>query len=284
MALIPPDFLDNVVALGIKRKDGTVKYSATGFLYGYPTGLTDENGEETYRLFLVTNRHVFQRITERSGELYARFNKLKGTGSSIYTIPADSRWTAHPDSANDVAVLNINAQRLIGDNIEPRFFTNDSPTFTREQALTAGVSEGDGVFILGFPLGEAGTEQNYPIVRHGILARVKDWLKGNAHTFLIDAFIFPGNSGGPVFLKPEFTVIEGTKPNKICRLIGMVSSYLPYREVAVSTQTQQVRMIFEENSGLGRVVPLDVIQETIQFAVDDPDSRKPSISDPEGQI
>ena len=284
MALIPPDFLDNVVALGIKKKDGTVKYSATGFLYGYPTGLTDENGGKTYYLFLVTNRHVFQRITERSGELYARFNKLEGTGSNIYTIPADSRWTVHPNSANDVAVLNINAQRLIGDDIEPRFFTNDSPTFTREQALTAGVSEGDGVFILGFPLGEAGAEQNYPIVRHGILARVKDWLKGNARTFLIDAFIFPGNSGGPVFLKPEFTVIEGTKPNKICRLIGMVSSYLPYREVAVSTQTQQVRMIFEENSGLGRVVPLDVIQETIQIAVDDPDSRKPSTSDPEGQI
>ena len=47
----------------------------------------------------------------------------------------------------------------------------------------------------------------------------------------------------------------------------MVSAYIPYQEIAVSTQTDRPRMIFEENSGLGVVVPHDAITETIKAAV-----------------
>ena len=54
----------------------------------------------------------------------------------------------------------------------------------------------------------------------------------------------------------------------------MVSGYLPYQEIAVSTQTERPRMIFEENSGLGIVVPHDQVQETVKIAADE--------SDPEG--
>ena len=81
-------------------------------------------------------------------------------------------------------------------------------------------------FLFWDPLGLAGKERNYVIVRQGIIARVQHWLKGHARTFMIDASIFPGNSGGPVFLKPEIVSIEGTKSNNRCVLIGMVSSYL----------------------------------------------------------
>ena len=59
----------------------------------------------------------------------------------------------------------------------------------------------------------------------------------------------------------------------------MVSSYLPYREVAVSQQTGRPRMIFEENSGLGVVVPFNVIEETIEFAVNKLNLRQPTVSD-----
>ena len=118
------------------------------------------------------------------------------------------------------------------------------------------------------PLGEAGDERNYAIVRQGVIARARDWIRGNASTFLIDASVFPGNSGGPVLLKPEPVSVPGTKPNNRCGLIGMVSAYIPYREIAVSTQTDRPRMIFEENSGLGVVVPHDLIHETVKSAVD----------------
>ena len=269
MALIPPVFLNTVVALGDQSTDGTIKSTATGFLYGHMTGATDENGQNLYYVFLVTNRHVFKQATERSGTLHARFNKLSGTGTNVYLIKMeDASWTVHPDPEADVAVLSLNPERMKADGIEYYFFLADGHVCTIEQARTDQVSEGDGVFVLGFPLGETGEERNYVIVRQGIIARVQDWLRGTARTFLVDASIFPGNSGGPVLLKPELASIQGTKANKRCSLIGMVSSYLPYREVAVSKQTGLARMIFEENSGLGIVVPHDVIREAITIAVD----------------
>ena len=273
MALIPPKFLNTVVALGGPSQDGEVQYTATGFLYGYPTGQTDDNGDTRYWVFLVTNRHVFQGAAQHQDVLQARFNRPMGSRANIYPLnlkeaDGSTSWSVHPESDADVAVLPINPQQLQADGIEFSFFPSDTHTFTLEQACAIEMSEGDGVFTLGFPLGDAGDERNYVIVRQGIIARIQHWLKGNSRTFLIDASIFPGNSGGPVLLKPEIAFIEGTKNNDRCGLIGMVSSYLPYQEVAISQQTGRPRMIFEENSGLGIVVPHDVIQETIQVAID----------------
>ena len=71
MALMPPFFLSSVVALGVSSSDGT-QYNATGFLYGHPTGETNDKGQKFYWPFLVTNRHVFQKALERKDKLHAR--------------------------------------------------------------------------------------------------------------------------------------------------------------------------------------------------------------------
>ena len=39
------------------------------------------------------------------------------------------------------------------------------------------------------------------------------------------------------------------------------------QEVAVSEQTGRPKMIFEENSGLAEVVPIDMIRETMEVAI-----------------
>ena len=271
MALIPPTFLNSVVALGSPSNDGTMQYTATGFLYGYPSDEPDANKTPLYSIYLVTNRHVFQKAFDRGTNLQARFNKPAGSGTSVYPIPlktsdGSASWSVHPDPNVDVAALGVKPGKLKQDGIEFSWFPSDTHTFTFEQAKACEVSEGDGIFVLGFPLGEAGNERNYTIVRQGVIARAQDWLRGVAQTFLIDALIFPGNSGGPVLLKPEMASIQGTKSNDRCGLIGMVSGYIPYQEIAVSTQTERPRMIFEENSGLGIVVPHDQIQETVKIA------------------
>ena len=45
------------------------------------------------------------------------------------------------------------------------------------------------------------------------------------------------------------------------KVIGLVSAYLPYRDVAMSEQTGLIRLISEENSGLAKVVPMDAVIE-----------------------
>ena len=58
MALIPPIFLDAVVAVGFAGDDGKRTYQATGFIYGHFQKQVDET-KKVYLTYLVTNRHVF---------------------------------------------------------------------------------------------------------------------------------------------------------------------------------------------------------------------------------
>lgn len=43
----------------------------------------------------------------------------------------------------------------------------------------------------------------------------------------------------------------------------IVSNYLTYTDTAVSKQTGQSRVVFEENSGLAVIIPVDYVLETI---------------------
>ncbi len=265
MALIPPKYLNAVVALGIPKEGNEVQYIATGFLYGHPLRKRAHDREQNFRVFLVTNRHVI----EGSDVIVARFNRPLNSPSQIFSIESKAedgspRWTTHPGDA-DVAVIPIPIEILEQYRIEVEVFRGNEEAISREEARQR-ISEGDGVFVLGFPMGLAGEERNYTIVRHGTIARIQDWFQGNPD-ILIDSFIFPGNSGGPVVTKPEQIRITNTQSIMRALLIGMVSSYIPYEEVAISEQTGQRRMVFQENSGLAVVVPIDVIQETVDHAL-----------------
>ena len=128
------------------------------------------------------------------------------------------------------------------------------------------VTEGDRVFVLGFPMGLVDSSRQYVICRGGVIARVRDYLEEKTSDFLVDATVFPGNSGGPVILCPTSTAIEGTKPVARADLIGVVKSYVPYADLAVSSQTRKPRIMFEENSGLAAVEGVDAILETVKLA------------------
>jgi hypothetical protein len=95
-----------------------------------------------------------------------------------------------------------------------------------------------------------------PILRKGIVAKTeKDEL-------LLDAFIFPGNSGGPALYSSFLgAVLPIRVPGQLSGdfVIGLVDAYKPYQDVAISQQTGRPRVSFEENSGLAVIVPADAI-------------------------
>ena len=268
MALLQEYFFNTVVALGVPLEDNSVRYTATGFLYGYPAG-RNEKGKQTYWVFLVTNRHVIENATD----IVVRFNAQSGANSKTYRLPMSNseqavHWATHPDSDIDIAVLLIDTflPEMEKSDIKLSFVCEDVHITTLDIMRNSEFAEGNEVFVLGFPLGMAGITQNYVILRQGTVARIRDWYNNDAKSFLIDSFIFPGNSGGPVFAKPVFAQY-GTKPSLNSSLIGMVSGYLPYTDTAYSHQTGRPKIVFEENSGLAEVVPIDAIQKTISVAV-----------------
>ncbi len=48
------------------------------------------------------------------------------------------------------------------------------------------------------------------------------------------------------------------------KFIGIIGEYLPYQEVAISTQTGRPRVVFEENTGLSRVWSVNFIREIVE--------------------
>ncbi|MFI5258991.1 MAG: serine protease [Candidatus Limnocylindrales bacterium] len=263
MALIPPAFLDAVVAIGFPREDEKTQWAASGFLYGQFFEKIDE-GTSRYRTYLVTNRHVLE--NERTVVL--RFNPeadepAREYRADLVDTSGQAVWAPHPDGRIDVAVLTVSVEYFRNQGVRTFFFQDDRHVLFRDQCIAKGLTEGDGVFVLGFPLGQVGAPRNFVIARQGIIARIRDWLAGAATEFLIDASVFPGNSGGPVINRPEAIAITGTSPINSAYLLGVVSGFLPYLDVAVSAQTRRPRVTFEENSGLASVIPADFIRETI---------------------
>jgi S1-C subfamily serine protease len=269
MALIPPFFMDTVVAIGLQQQNnGNIEKSwvGTGFLFGqYVKTHANDSTKKDYTVFLVTNKHV----VANQHTMLLRFNPQNEQPAKDYPIrlmndAGKLLWTGHPNPKIDVAVLRININLIAAEGMKFSIFKSDSDVATRPQMIQHGLMEGDFIYALGFPMGLVSKDRQHVMVRSGIIARIRDFYENRSTDFTVDAFVFPGNSGGPVITKPEVISIQGTQPFKQAALIGIIKSYIPYRDVAISKQTKNTRVIFEENTGLSLVEPVDHILATIQ--------------------
>lgn len=123
------------------------------------------------------------------------------------------------------------------------------------------------IYTLGYPMNLVQSIKNIPICRMGCISYISHILKYelNEINYLIDSQTFPGSSGSPVIIKPELTSIKGTKPHSEAKLIGILHSYIPYREQCISVQTGSIRQTYEENSGLTLVYPVDLIVKIVML-------------------
>jgi S1-C subfamily serine protease len=286
MSLIPLQYLNAVISIEIEKKNDKgilQKVSiATGFLIGKKVAESDEKAP-LYRLFIVTNRHVFQnqKTKEYLPEVFFRFNTLDDKSHYFKTnlLKEDKSpiWLMHEDERVDLAVLPINAGAINDAKIKYYFFHDDDSFFAKDFS-EKNISTGDGLFVLGFPMQISGKARNYVIVRKGIIARVDEEVLEDKF-FYIDASSYPGNSGGPVIHKPEIIAITGTKSNSSAGLIGVISSGETYSDVAISQQTQSPRIVFTEQTGLVRVVPVELIFEIIDKIVTPQKSEEAKVQD-----
>jgi len=254
--------MNSVVSIGIGDEPATRRWVGTGFFYGVKA-----ETEDRYWVFLITNKHVL----EESDQVWLRFNKTSSQESDDYPLvlqdatSGNQNWSAHPTA--DVAAFGfilIDQMREAGYDIG--FFSGDDVFVENRQDLkNRGATEGDGVFLLGFPMELIGQERRYVICRTGCIARIQDMHEGLSDQFLIDAMVFPGNSGGPVISKPQLSSLQNTQKVERSKLMGIVRAYVPYREAAVSKQTGHDRVIFEENSGLAVVLPVDFVDEVAKL-------------------
>jgi len=127
--------------------------------------------------------------------------------------------------------------------------------------LRRDVSLGDEAYFVGFPFGVGSLDRNEPIVRSGSVA----WLSHSLPVFLLDAFSFGGNSGGPVFSKMIFGLRGEVVTLDTALVIGMVVGHLGEGVTGVIWQPDPKDLRFErasfeiQNYGLAKCIWIDEI-------------------------
>lgn len=224
----------------------------TGFLY--IANLDRLKGRSV--ILLVSNKHVFLDPAKRIDVL---FHKLKddehapelGQAIQLTNDNFNHIYTEHPDSNIDLACINVSHINNEPNKIYFRSITEDMHIDFDEEGLFPGLD----VWFVGYPDGRFDQNNYLPILRKGFIASIPSVDYNNNKHFLIDAQVFPGSSGSPVFasVKDKF------------RLLGVVSQTMVRNnrlEVIPSNLTAGVQEVL----GLGIVIKADKVYELIKHA------------------
>ncbi|MER8445650.1 serine protease [Mesorhizobium sp. M1066] len=173
--------------------------SGTGFFFAHKFG--DKNA-----LFVVTNKHVVMGMRE------GRFSFLKqndgmptlGDGFNLHLDPRNwvDMWFGHPDQDVDIAIcplvplIEFAKQQH---NTELFFRSVDSRLVPSEQQI-AELDALESVTFVGYPNGVWDSKNLLPVVRRGTTASPIEVDFEGTPRFLIDASVFGGSSGSPVFI------------------------------------------------------------------------------------
>lgn len=171
--------------------------AATAFIYNAP--VPTQEGQSIP--LLVTNHHVVvgaQRavveLIEREGDGPARDKRIR--------VELDPQaLTQRANDALDVAVVPLGPvlNQLEAEG-KPSFFRSVTPELIPSEEALAELAAMEDVVFIGYPSGLRDDQQGTPLIRRGITATpVWNDFQGRP-SFLIDAGVFPGSSGSPVFI------------------------------------------------------------------------------------
>ncbi len=187
---LPAELIAATVQIEQTLPDGE-RTIGTGFLISDPT----PDGKP--RTVLVTANHVFSRMPGRAAHIGYRLQGQDGAWTydpqALVIRQGDTPlWRHH--ATRDVAAIVVKAPAAFAKAAIPLAWLASDDTFSRY-----GVGPGDEMMVLGYPQGLSANAAGFPILRSGRVASPVDSPRVSP-TFLLDFRVFPGNSGGPVFL------------------------------------------------------------------------------------
>ena len=172
--------------------------TTTGTGFFFLASVTLREGIVRHKLLLISNKHV---LTQGKGKVTLTLNKKHDDGTPSYgdtiTFIYDGfidKYFEHSDNDVDLACVDIsdithtNAYIM---NMPAEFLT---PIDYEKVAL------GNDVLFIGYPFGLYDNVNNLPLVRKGTLASMPNIDFGGKGVILIDAQVFEGSSGSPVFV------------------------------------------------------------------------------------
>jgi hypothetical protein len=222
-------------------------------------------------VLLISNRHVLD-ATERFN---ITFHQRK-PDSNLPELGQILRFRAanymevlfiHPNPKIDLACVNITSViKELGSKIYHKVLDRTLFANFNEPELDAGQR----VIFIGYPENRYDQKHNLPILRSGVTASHPRLNYNGEEQFLIDAQVFPGSSGSPVFLnmkEAQYSMGQIILDSGIpYRFIGVVSATMIRNNIVSPLPTKQLG-ISEEVIGLGLVFKATALSALIDLAL-----------------
>ena len=210
--------LYSVVRIETTLIDGS-RSEGTSFVF------RDQASPPRVDLFLVSNKHVV--ADSVTGQMF--FTPKDSTGKPLLGQPFHvqndqfgSQWHGHPDPKVDVAITPLSWQlRRWEQGGQVAYLAPISLDDIATPDVLENLDVSAPVNFVGFPDGKFDRKHFLPIMRRGHVATSPELDFDGDPIFLIDASVFPGSSGSPVFTVGD-GLIGGTPPLKFIGLISAV--------------------------------------------------------------
>ena len=266
----PQSFMEQALFSTLKiellTNDNEIQGIGTGFL------LKVDFPQDPNRslLLLISNRHVLS----KNERFNIRFHKRKANSnlpdlgqSFTYSANYKEFLFLHPNPKIDLSCVNISnlisqlGSRIYCKSLDRSIFAN----FT-EPDLDAGQR----IIFIGYPENRYDQLHNLPVVRSGVTASHPKINYNGEEQFLIDAQVFPGSSGSPVFLnmkEAQYNRGQIILGNALPYLfIGVVSATEVRNNIVTPLPTNLVG-ISQEVIGLGLVFKSTALNDLIDLAL-----------------
>lgn len=245
-------------------------WTGTGFVYGVET-------EKGTAHFLVTNRHVLAGAEELVVRMIKRDGELPrlGSGSQVTVNQFNpDYWRGHPDARVDVAVMPLwdvlNKMNEIG---ATPFFRAVAPEICLGAETAKELDAIEEVTFVGYPSGLYDSVSLLPVARRGTTATPPVVDYEGLPAFLIDASVFPGSSGSPVFIADKGlrtdrsgNVVLGS-PRLLC--LGVLAAvHVRAVEGKIVQVPARLEVSFDEPIDLGIVYKASAIEACVDLALE----------------
>lgn len=235
----------------VQARGSSAGSMGTGFFYQASLG----DGSDRSLTLLISNKHVFcdpaAVLTITLNEKDAEGLPAYGTTKTFVTDNFSSIYFEHPDPEVDLACVNASGvshnnayyQNLSSDFLDPIDYSKIVPSQT--------------VIFVGYPDNRFDVVHNLPLVRSGSIASLPSVDFNGKGQIVIDAQVFQGSSGSPVFASYDGRYY----------LLGVIAETMIRHSMLQTIASNLGGVGVQQILGLGIAIKQRHVKELIEYAV-----------------
>ena len=216
---ITKKLLFNTIRVDTVLEDGS-EGSGTAFV------MSHAHARGTYT-FIVTNRHLVEGV-RRGGLVFTQKRNGQPAFGERFQLNIDDfphAWFLHPDPEVDLAIIPMRPleQAARDQGVELYYHVIDSRQ-APDAATLRSLDALEEVLFIGYPNGVWDQVNLMPIMRRGTTATPIALDFEGRPEFLIDAAVYPGSSGSPVFIYQNDTLRSNQNVGRKFLFAGVIAA------------------------------------------------------------